>query len=152
MSENLPPLRVGHDERSAAIKALDEHLSAGRLDPEEYGERMATASLARTRAELEQLFIDLPAPHPFPDSVPRSWSPYPMPPRQSAYPVPGRRVVPWPVVAAAVIALMPLIALTLFIVTKTWVFFLLIPAVGMVFGRRGPRGPRGRYSSGRRYY
>ena len=58
-------LRIGHDERTAAIRCLDEHLSAGRLDAEEYADRIAAASLARTRGDIEPLFLDLPAPHPF---------------------------------------------------------------------------------------
>lgn len=58
-------LRIGTVERTAAIRCLDEHLSAGRIDADEYADRMATASLARTRGEIEPLFLDLPAPHPF---------------------------------------------------------------------------------------
>lgn len=58
-------LRIGNDERDAAIKALDEHMSAGRLDPDEYGQRVAEASVARTREDLDPLFADLPEPHPF---------------------------------------------------------------------------------------
>lgn len=60
-----PSLRIGNDERDAAIKALDEHLNAGRLDAEEYGQRVAQASIARTREAIDELFVDLPAPHPF---------------------------------------------------------------------------------------
>lgn len=59
-----PPLRIGHDERTAACAALDAHLQAGRLDADEYGERYAQANLARTADELAALFVDLPAPHP----------------------------------------------------------------------------------------
>src|SRR3978361_648041 len=33
-----PGLRVGHDERAAALRALDTHFEAGRLDVTEYGE------------------------------------------------------------------------------------------------------------------
>jgi hypothetical protein len=65
-----PGIRIGNDERAAAMAALDEHMAAGRLDPEEYGERVAQASVARTRAELDELFVDLPAPHPFPSAPP----------------------------------------------------------------------------------
>jgi len=63
-SGGLPPLRIGNLEREAACASLDAHLEAGRLDAEEYGERYATATAARTRAELDVLFHDLPAPHP----------------------------------------------------------------------------------------
>jgi len=69
-----PNLRIGNDERDAAVKALDEHLNAGRLDAEEYGQRVAQASLARTRDGIDELFVDLPAPHPFGGPTPPpSW-------------------------------------------------------------------------------
>lgn len=55
-------IRIGNTEREAAMKALDQHLEAGRLDPEEYGQRYAKASLARTEDELRPLFLDLPGP------------------------------------------------------------------------------------------
>jgi Domain of unknown function (DUF1707) len=58
-------IRIGNEERDAAIKALDEHMSAGRLDPDEYGQRVAEASVARTREDIKPLFADLPEPHPF---------------------------------------------------------------------------------------
>ena len=57
-------LRVGHDERTAALKALDAHFEAGRLDVTEYGDRSGAAGSATYRHELEALFTDLPAPHP----------------------------------------------------------------------------------------
>ncbi|HEY2195942.1 MAG TPA: DUF1707 domain-containing protein [Actinomycetospora sp.] len=59
-----PGLRVGHDERTAALKALDTHFEAGRLDVTEYGDRSGAAGSATYRHELEALFADLPAPHP----------------------------------------------------------------------------------------
>ena len=58
------PMRVGDTERNSALEALGEHLSAGRLDIEEYGERSAKVTVARTTADLTALFTDLPAPHP----------------------------------------------------------------------------------------
>lgn len=57
-------IRVGDTEREAALKALGEHLSAGRIDIDEYGERSAQVTAARTRADLRGLFADLPEPHP----------------------------------------------------------------------------------------
>ena len=59
-----PGLRVGHDERAAALSALDTHFEAGRLDVTEYGDRSGLAGTATYRHELEALFTDLPAPHP----------------------------------------------------------------------------------------
>ncbi len=39
-------------------------MSAGRIDIDEYGERSARITAAKTRGELGGLFDDLPAPHP----------------------------------------------------------------------------------------
>ena len=57
-------LRIGNAERTAAMKALDAHLEAGRLGVEEYGDRSAAAAGASVVSELEALFTDLPEPHP----------------------------------------------------------------------------------------
>src|ERR1700712_3092440 len=57
-------LRIGDTERNAAVNALGEHMTTGRLDLDEFGTRSAKASSARTVGELRQLFADLPAPHP----------------------------------------------------------------------------------------
>lgn len=59
-----PDLRVGLPERDAAQQALDVHVAAGRLDPDEYHQRLIACREARTRAELLQVFADLPEPHP----------------------------------------------------------------------------------------
>lgn len=64
MTAPKPQIRIGYAERSAAQQALDEHMTAGRLDPDEYADRYAAAEMARTQAELDALFTDLPAPHP----------------------------------------------------------------------------------------
>ena len=47
-----PPLRVSTAERASAMKALDEHLAAGRLDPQEYADRSAAAAEARVAEDL----------------------------------------------------------------------------------------------------
>jgi hypothetical protein len=63
-AEEVPPLRIGHTERTAAQRALDEHLAAGRLGIEEYADRTAAAANAVVAGELAALFTDLPEPHP----------------------------------------------------------------------------------------
>lgn len=59
-----PDIRVSDNERDSAVRALGEHLSTGRLELSEYEDRCGRAAAARTRGELEELFTDLPAPHP----------------------------------------------------------------------------------------
>lgn len=64
---NQPNLRVGDRERDQAARDLGEHFAAGRLDREEYDERVERAFAARTSGELQTLFRDLPrAPQPRP--------------------------------------------------------------------------------------
>jgi hypothetical protein len=66
-----PQIRIGYAERAAAQEALDVHLTAGRLDADEYADRFATAGLAHTQTELDALFVDLPEPHPARAEAPR---------------------------------------------------------------------------------
>lgn len=111
-----PPLRIGNQEREAATASLDTHLQAGRLDAEEYGDRYAKAAMAHTRDELDALFLDLPAPHPFiPPSAAAAhhdaWSPRLAPQWQRYVPVtPIGRIAAALVVVAAAGLLVPLFA------------------------------------------
>jgi uncharacterized protein DUF1707 len=57
-------IRISDDERNQAVAMLGEHLTSGRLELAEYEDRCGRAVAARTRGELEELFTDLPAPHP----------------------------------------------------------------------------------------
>lgn len=57
-------IRISNAERDEAVATLGAHLSTGRLELAEYEDRCARALAARTRGELEDLFADLPAPHP----------------------------------------------------------------------------------------
>lgn len=57
-------IRTSNAERDEAVSALGVHLSTGRLELDEYEERCTRATVARTRGDLEELFTDLPAPHP----------------------------------------------------------------------------------------
>lgn len=45
------------------MEALGKHLGTGHLETDEYIQRMDHAATARTVAELDELFVDLPAPH-----------------------------------------------------------------------------------------
>lgn len=55
-------VRIGNEEREAAVRELGEHFAKGRLDPQEYEERMAAAYAARFAGDLDVLFEDLPQP------------------------------------------------------------------------------------------
>ncbi|RKT56603.1 TM2 domain-containing protein [Saccharothrix australiensis] len=57
-------MRIGNQQREAAISALNEHFAAGRLEIGEYEQRVGYATAAQTAAELAALFQDMPPPHP----------------------------------------------------------------------------------------
>jgi TM2 domain-containing protein/uncharacterized protein DUF1707 len=58
------PARIGNQQREEAIRALNDHFAAGRIEIGEYEQRVAYASAAQTVTELGSLFADLPHPHP----------------------------------------------------------------------------------------
>ena len=53
-------MRVSDAERQAVADRLAEHFSSGRLDQPEFDERVGRAMSAKTRADLNGLFDDLP--------------------------------------------------------------------------------------------
>lgn len=62
MSTPDPRLRIGDSDRERAMADLAMHYTDGRLDHEEYDERLDAVWTARTRADLAVLFSDLPRP------------------------------------------------------------------------------------------
>lgn len=130
-------IRVGDAERTAALDALGEHMASGRIDLDEYGTRSAQVTQARTVADLQALFRDLPAPHPsLPGAAPLPAvlpSSAPMPASSGSSAVarqddrsPAQRV------AAVATGLSGIAGLVLFIVTGSWLFFLLPAVVAIV--------------------
>ena len=59
-SQSNPNLRVSHAERTAVADRLSKHYGDGRLDEEEFNERIDRAMKAKTQADLDGLFADLP--------------------------------------------------------------------------------------------
>ena len=57
-----PPVRASDAEREATVTRLQTAVGEGRIDLEEFGERVAAAYAATSTAELDQLLADLPAP------------------------------------------------------------------------------------------
>lgn len=60
----IEPLRLSDADRDAAVAMLRQHVEAGRLDQQEFSDRMGAALAARFASDLEPLFTDLPAPRP----------------------------------------------------------------------------------------
>ncbi len=136
-----PGQRVGDADRQAAITALGEHWRAGRLDPAEHERRTTAAYSAVTRGDLEALFADLPGGMPplagtsgTSGTLAATGSPAASPGAVSRADDDQRPLVPtgsW--VGShrdAIMGVTPFVALILFFTTKTWVWFLLIPAMG----------------------
>nr|WP_239579491.1 DUF1707 domain-containing protein [Microlunatus panaciterrae] len=80
------PQRIGDVERDRAVALLRDHLAEGRLDQQEFDDRLTLALSARTQADLDPLFADLPGPRPVQDLEPAS--PFQPPPWQNQQPAP----------------------------------------------------------------
>jgi len=134
-------MRIGDSDRNSAIKALGEHLAAGRITLDEYGDRTAKVTLTRTAGELDALFEDLPAPHPSVTVAPAGGalpaqvhaSGALMPPARGQAPVGDTRSTAQKLVAAAAAASV-FVAIVLFFLTDSWYWFLLIPAISAIAG------------------
>ena len=144
----LPSVRIGTPERDAAVAALDTHWHAGRLDPGEHERRTTLAKAARTRTELDALFADLPdrvAPR-----LPAPGHEVVQPARAASAParVPETSVPALGGVVGrhrdTVMALTPFAALALFFLTGSWLWFLVIPVMGILLFGADDRKGRGR--------
>lgn len=138
--DDIPPgqLRIGDVERTSALDALAEHLAAGRLTLDEYGDRSAKVTVAKTFDDLSALFDDLPAPHPAPPTRRTSQAlAAPTAAQAPSVRAPGAvadsRSAAQKLVGAASAASV-FIALALFFTTGSWLWFLLIPGISAVAG------------------
>jgi hypothetical protein len=59
---DTPVVRTGDAEREATVTRLQAALGEGRIDLDEFGQRVEAAYAAATTAELDRLLADLPAP------------------------------------------------------------------------------------------
>lgn len=136
MTQDQPEYRLSDAEREDAIEVLGEHMSNGRLDVEEYGERTAQVAAATFRRDLAEIFHDLPEPRPAvlrePAPVIRQGMALERLPQRDL----GERLAPLLVPAAAVLALV------LFFVTRQWLVFLLPAIAAVLAGMSMGRGYR----------
>jgi hypothetical protein len=123
--------RVGTVERETAIALLGENWHAGRLDPGEHERRVTKARAAVTQADLDVLFADLPA-----AALPQESSATVAASGAAGF-LQGKR--------ETIMALTPFAALVLFFITGTWLWFLLVPVMGiLLYGPDGKKNPRRR--------
>ena len=130
MSPSDPRTRIADSDRERAMSDLAGHYADGRLDHEEYDERLDAIWTARTRADLAVLFSDLPRPQ---SSRPQA----------GPTPVPTSRTRPR---QRSRVPLLPVLALliVLSVITGAPVWLLIFPLM-FLRGRRGgacapPRG------------
>jgi hypothetical protein len=130
MSVPDPRLRIADSDRERAMADLAMHYADGRLDHEEYDERLDAIWTARTRADLAVLFSDLPRLQAPPAVRP--------PARTPRRPGGSRFRVPLLPVLALLIALS--------ILTEAPFWLLVFPLMFVLHRRRGPGRPppRGR--------
>ncbi|WP_433195135.1 DUF1707 SHOCT-like domain-containing protein [Nocardia sp. CA-107356] len=124
---DLPEIRIGTVEREHAMQRLSDHFAAGRLSVAEFDERSAVVAAALTRGDLDKVFTDLPEP-------------------ARAAAVPAKRnsgfLDEWP---ERLMAVIPILAVILFFVTGSWLWFLAIPLAGaLLFSDRHEHRHRGR--------
>ncbi|GAB3028918.1 hypothetical protein GCM10011376_15220 [Nocardioides flavus (ex Wang et al. 2016)] len=124
MSQPDPRMRIADSDRERAMADLAGHYAEGRLDHEEYDERLDAIWTARTRADLALLFSDLPRPQ------------APQPSR-----APAR--VPRPAGSRSRFPLLPivLVLLALSVLTEAPFWLLVIPLVWFRVRRRRASGP-----------
>jgi hypothetical protein len=131
-------LRVGDRERQEAATALGDHFATGRLDQQEFDERIQAAYAARTRVDLQRLFLDLPDPSPF-RAVPSV--PARSPARVESGYSPSAR--PWRMpVFVPILPLLFVALIAVSVLTRFPVFPLFFIMMWLGWGRRGWRGPR----------
>ena len=72
-SQDTSNMRVSNAERTEVADRLAKHYGDGRLDEEEFNERLDRAMKAKTQADLHGLFADLPdSPSPVVEQPPRA--------------------------------------------------------------------------------
>jgi uncharacterized protein DUF1707 len=120
-------LRVGDREREAVGEILRQHHIEGRLDADEFQERLERCFGAKTYSDLDRLIDDLPGQEAERERIgrPRAW------PLWRVAPLP-LAVIPLAVVAAIVLSAGHLVWLAF-----PLLFFLLRPLVWRSWGRRG---------------
>jgi hypothetical protein len=119
---DVPEIRIGTAEREHAMQRLSEHFAAGRLCVAEFDERSAVVVAAMTRGQLDTVFVDLPEP-----------VAVAAPPAESD----TGFMAEWP---ERVMAVIPIVAVILFFVTNSWLWFLAIPLMGaLLYGSRHDR-------------
>ncbi len=103
------------------MTALGEHMSVGRIDIDEFGERSAKITAAKTRGELSEVFLDLPEPHPLFDAPKTAVSERVKPASPLAGISPAQRVT------GAILPILFIASIALIVTTGVTWWFILVP-------------------------
>ena len=115
-----PRMRIADSDRERAMADLAMHYADGRLDHEEYDERLDAIWTARTRADLAVLFSDLPRPQAPPARTPA---------RATGRPGSRPRLPLLPILAVLIV---------LSVIAEAPLFLLIFPLMWFKHRRRGP--------------
>ncbi|MFD9894555.1 DUF1707 domain-containing protein [Amycolatopsis sp. NPDC059027] len=127
-----PELRISDRDRETALTALGEHMSAGRIDIDEFGERSAQITAAKTRGDLVRVFADLPEPHPRFDETWQAVSAPPVP-QATAQPPAAPGATAWSPAQRVLAGMLPLvwIAAILLMVTTGISWLIILVPIGL---------------------
>lgn len=123
---------VSTTERERALADLKAHFEAGRLHSFEYEDRRGRAGDANDRSELDALFTDLPSLDAGRAERSASGRAFGIEQADAAQSHGRSRCLSH----GAAYSWVPLLATALFFVTGSWVWFMMIPAVGYIAGSR----------------
>lgn len=156
MAQDAAGMRASDAERDVVMSQLGVHFKDGRLDNDEFNERLEAAAAARTRGELAALLTDLPttaepwasapsavAPAP---GAPAPGAPAPGAPGMPGAPapaVPGQQPVRWMPVAAGVLVVMVISGVVATAVGGRhgyWFPWWIIPVTFLIIRRIASRG------------
>lgn len=124
-------IRISAAEREHALTALAAHFEAGRLDAFEYEDRRGKAGDALARCELDAVFTDLPGTDQQPRADVASHAGGCGQQRSARRPARCSRDGIYPIVL--------FVAVALFQLTHSWVWFLMIPMSGALVSLVRPR-------------
>jgi len=130
--------RIGDYERDNAVDALRDHMAAGRITPEELDDRLAIVLSAKTQADIDKAFTDLPAD---PDAI-AGVSVWQASKRRPASARPMRVIQRW------MIILTPLILLAFIIGWPFWWVVLVVWVLAFLLVNRAERTLERRAESG----
>ncbi|MDV6012957.1 DUF1707 domain-containing protein [Haloechinothrix sp. LS1_15] len=137
MNADRPEFRISDADRQEALDALNEHVRTGRLGLEEFGERSAQVTTAKTLGELAELFVDLPRPRP---SVLDRPAQQPAPARQAEVADSPGPVASWLVSAAVPLSAVVAIVLYFTVARGIFLVFLIPIAVALLVSAATGRG------------